>query len=404
MRWRLPSTSLGLEPDNKRMFWGMFFNEAAIGIFLTLWPLYIASLDASPAQIGLVIGVWGVARLLFLLPSGMLMERVPPKRLILAARIAAVAGFSLMAIAQVWWHLFPGVILMAASTASFPVISSVIADVAGRGRARVRAFTMIFNVGPSIALLATPAMGGILAEQISLRAIVIAAALFNVVSFVVFSLLSDRQVRVQDGAPVTYSEAVQHAATRTILLLAFFVIFGMVMGVTLIPNYLQEVHAISVGQIGYLGSLAAVGSISLGLLLSNLKVFENPMLGFSLAVGSVALGLLLFILGQSLWFFALAFMLRGGLLATFSVMYATLSEITPDRIRNRAYVVAEFMAGSGFALAPFAAGWFFGIRPVMPLIVGFAILVPIIVTLLLLSRRLIETENPEGSAEPATNV
>jgi MFS family permease len=369
------------------MFWGMFFNEAGIGVFMTLWPLFIASLDASPAQIGFVIGFWGFARLVFLLPSGMLMEKIPPKHLILGTRMGAITGFALISISQTWWHLFPGVILMAASTASFPVISSVIADVAGRGRARVRAFTLILNVGPSAALLITPALGGVLAESISLRAIFIAAAIFNIAGFLVFSRMSHREVRVQQGPPVTYAEPFRHGATRTILLLAFVVVFCSILGVTLVPNLLQEVHSISVGQIGYLGSLAAVGSITLGLLLNNLKVFENSMLSYSLAISSVAGALALFVFGQSLWIFAIAFMLRGGLLATFSVMYATLSDVTPDRIRNRAYVVAEFMAGMGFTLAPFAAGWFFEVQPELPMIIGMIVLVPIIITVLWMSRR-----------------
>jgi MFS family permease len=387
MGWRIPRISLGLDRDNRLMFWGMFFNEAGIGVFMTLWPLFISSLGATPAQIGFVIGFWGFARLAFLLPSGMLMEKIPPKRLILGARLGAILGFMLISISQEWWHLFPGVLFMAASTASFPVISSVIADVAGRGRARVRAFTMILNVGPSVALLLTPALGGLLAEEISLRAIFVAAMMFNVAGFLVFSRMSNREVRVQHGPPVTYSETFRHGGTRTILFLAFVVVFCSILGVTLVPNLLQDVHSISVGQIGYLGSLAAVGSITLGLLLNNLKVFENSMLSYSLAISSVAVALALFVFGQSLWFFAIAFMLRGGLLATFSVMYATLSDVTPERIRNRAYVVAEFMAGIGFTLAPFAAGWFYEIRPELPMIAGMIVLVPIIITVLWMARK-----------------
>jgi MFS family permease len=121
-------------------------------------------------------------------------------------------------------------------------------------------------------------------------------------------------------------------------------------------------------------------------------VFENPMIGYSLAIGAVTTGLLLFIFGGSIWFFAVAFMMRGGLLATFSVMYATLSEVTPDRVRNRAYVVAEFMAGSGFAFAPFLAGFLFDIQPVVPLAVAVCVLLPVIGAVLVLSRRLVDGE------------
>jgi MFS family permease len=397
MRWRIPKPNLGLEPDNKRMFWGMFFNEAGLGVFITLFPIFIASLGASPSQIGLVIGFWGLARLIALLPSGMLIERVPPRRLILIARVMAIAGFILMFLAQEWWHLFPGILLMSASSASFPVISTVIADVAGRGRARARAFTLIFNVGPSVALLVTPALGGILAEQISLRSIFAAAAIFNVAALAVFALVSHREVKLIQGPPVTYRETFTHAATRTILILAFVAVLAMVTGVTLIPNFLQEVHNVSISQVGYLGSFAAVGSITLGLMLNKIKLFENPMLGFSLALGTVGLGLVLFTFGNAIWIFGLAYMMRGGLLATFSVMYASLTEVTPDRIRNRTYVVAELMAGSGFAFGPFIAGWFYDIDPVLPFAIGIAILIPVISVVLVLSQRLVDTDTDSTS-------
>jgi MFS family permease len=389
MQLKIPTISLGLGRDNKRIFWGMFFNEAAIGVFITLWPLYIADLGASPPQIGLVIGIWGLARLLFLLPSGILMDRVPVRRLILMARFAAILGFATMAVAQQWWHLIPGVLIMSASTVSFPAMSSVIAEEAGRGRARTRAFTIIFTVGPSIALLITPALGGILADQISLRAIVVTAAIFNVFAALVFSLISNREIKVPEGPPASYQEVFAHPGTRTITLLAFGTLFTIVLGTTLVPNFLRDVHDVQLLQIGWLGSAAAVGSILLGIIISRVPVFQQqPLAASALAVGAVAAGLLIFILGQTLWLFALAYMLRGGFLVVFSLMYAALSEIAPDRIRNRAYVAGEFMAGLGFSLAPFAAGWMFNIRPVIPLAASFFILLPIIALTMFLARRM----------------
>jgi hypothetical protein len=44
---------LGLARDNRRIFWAVLFDEGAVGVFMTLMPLCIASLGASPAQIGL---------------------------------------------------------------------------------------------------------------------------------------------------------------------------------------------------------------------------------------------------------------------------------------------------------------------------------------------------------------
>ena len=119
--------SLGLGRDNTRIFLGMIFNEGGLGIYQTLWPIYIASLGASPPQIGLVIGLLGLCRLVYLVPSGMLGDRIPPRTLIVSARLVAAFGTFLLGLAQSWWHLIPGVFIMSAGTIAFPALSSTIA-------------------------------------------------------------------------------------------------------------------------------------------------------------------------------------------------------------------------------------------------------------------------------------
>lgn len=63
-----PLNSTAARATAWRLFAGSLLNEGAVGFFFTLWPLYIASLGASPPEIGLVIGISGILRLLFLLP------------------------------------------------------------------------------------------------------------------------------------------------------------------------------------------------------------------------------------------------------------------------------------------------------------------------------------------------
>ncbi len=40
------------------------------GLWMFIQPLYVKSLGATPEQTGLVIGMWGLARLLVILPGG----------------------------------------------------------------------------------------------------------------------------------------------------------------------------------------------------------------------------------------------------------------------------------------------------------------------------------------------
>src|SRR5690606_19387157 len=154
----------------------MIFNEGGLGIYQTLWPIYIASLGASPAQIGLVIGLLGLCRLVFLIPSGMLGDRIPARTLIVAGRLMAAFGALLLGLAQSWGHLIPGVFIMAGGTIAFPALSNTIAERAGTGWARTRAFTLIYTVGPSIAFLITPTLGGFIAQHAGLRTLLFISA------------------------------------------------------------------------------------------------------------------------------------------------------------------------------------------------------------------------------------
>lgn len=52
------------------------------------------------------------------------------------------------------------------------------------------------------------------------------------------------------------------------------------------------------------------------------------------------------------------------------MFYAAVSEVTPDALRTRAFVVLEVLGGGAIALAGFAAGGLYRVDPQLPLWVG----------------------------------
>lgn len=364
----------------------MSFNEGAFGVYQTLWPLYIAALGANPAQIGVVMGLMGVLRLFALMPSGIVGDRVPPRRLIVAARSMTATSMFLYGIAQSWWQLIPMGMIMAVGNIAFPSISSTIADVAGPGRQRTRAFTLIYTVGPAIALLVTPAIGGLVADTIGLRAIFFVASAFTAVAVAVFSTISPRPVQRHSGPPLTYRSTLAQRPILLLCLLEMMTIFTLTLGVTLTPNFLQDVRGISTGTIGVLGSASALGSIGLWLIISRVRPFDQPLMAIGLAVAAVGGMLVMLIVGKSIILFAFAYILRGGYTVAWSLFSAALGDIADERYRPRAFALAEIMGGTGFALAPFVAGWLYEIRPVTPLIVGIGLILPLILGVQLIHR------------------
>ena len=91
---RIPGigSDLGLGHNNLVIFWAMLLNEASFGFYQPLTPIYIESLGASPGIVGLVIGISGLARLIFLAPGGWAADRIPIRRLIVTGRSLTIVG------------------------------------------------------------------------------------------------------------------------------------------------------------------------------------------------------------------------------------------------------------------------------------------------------------------------
>ncbi len=370
MRW---TPRLRLSHDNRRIFYGMAFGEGAFGIYQTLWPLYIAALGATPPQVGFVMGVVGVSRLFTLMPSGMLADRLPARTIMVAGRALTALGMILFAIAQSWWMLIPFGLVMSVGSMAFPSILSTIAANAGEGPDRTRIFTLINTVAPSTGLLLTPAIGGLIADTISLRAVFLVSAALAAGAAVSFSTISPQPPPSKEEANASYRTTLSNRSISSILVFEMLTIFALTVGIALVPNYLQETKHISTGMIGLFGSIGAAGSIALGLIIHRVRRFQHPFNALLLSVGSVGGALLLLIGGHSTVAFGLAYLLRGGFFVTWTLFEAALSVVAPPRLRSRAYALAEIMSGAGYSIGPFISGWLYGIRPAFPLYAGLAL-------------------------------
>lgn len=359
----------------------MIFNEGGFGLYMTLWPIYIASLGASPTQIGLVIGLTGFARMLFLLPSGLLSDRLTHRTLIAGGRAMAVAGLLLIAASRRWWQLIPATTVMAAGTLAFPAISNAIAENAGQGWNRTRAFTLIYTVGPSAAYLITPTLGGFIAAQLSLRILFLCSALLTAGAVTAFATITPRPVVAHDGPPATYRSTLGERTILTVFALQLATIFVLTLGATLVPNFLQDVHGLGIERIGWLGSSAAIGSAILGVVIDRVAVFRRPLSAVALSTAAVAGMLVLMLVGRAFWLFALAYLLRGGYMVAWAAFYGALGEVTPDRLRGRVYALAELVAGAAVTGAPFVAGWLYSLRPTAPLMAGLLLIVPLLIAI-----------------------
>ena len=384
---RIPGigSGFGLGHNNLILFWGMFFNEASWGFIQTLTPIYIESLGASPGVVGLVIGIQGIMRLIFLGPSGMLADRIPIRRLIVIGRSCTTLGILLFALAPSWIWLIPASFVMAGGNIAFPAISKVIAD-GTDDRTRTRTFTLIYTVGPSTALLLSPSMGGLLADFVNLRSIFIAGAIAQAIAVLFFSRLRPVESTGAQIASVGYRDVLAYRPVLVVCGMFLGILLVLTMGFTLVPNYLEDVHGIGIGTIGRFGSISAAGSVLLGILIARVRFFSRPLNALLLTVLLCPVAFVLLIGGSDTAVFALVYFCRGGYFVSWGLVFAILGEVTPERLRSRSFALAEVLGGIGFAIAPFAAGALYEVGPRVPLVAALIGILPLMLAILAVRR------------------
>ena len=380
----------GLGSELGYVFWAMIGVEAAFGAYVGIWPLWIEALGAPITVVGLVLGSSGLLRLLILAPSAALADRVEPRTLILAARAVTGIGLITAALATHWTQLAPMVIGAAIGEIAFPLTQSHLAAHAGANR--VRAFTLVFNVGPAVAFGIAPLISGALIARFDLRAAFLFAALCTLFSLVFFARFTPR-AKLETGTErprSSYREAAAEPGVKPLLGMQFATIFALALGISLLPTFLADERGIAPAVVAILGGIGSTGAVLYGLAIARSQWLQRrPLLGIVVAVAMVMGALAVVLATPLVWLIALAFIGRGGLWSAWGLYVATLSEVVrSDRVRPRVFTLSEMIGGSAFSSAPIVSGQLYAVRPEAPLLASLATSAVLIPVLLVAQRRM----------------
>jgi predicted MFS family arabinose efflux permease len=384
---RRPGWDLGLGRELGLAFWGMLFLEAAFGSYMGIWPLWIEHLGASVAIVGLLLGASGILRPFALLPSATLAERFGVRRLVVAARCAALLGLVSAALATHWTHLALMIIGTAVGELAFPLIQSHVT--AHAGASRIRAFSLVFTVGPSIALAVTPLLAGALIQVAGMRSAFVLAAVCTAASIAFFCRLSPEPPANAGPRPVgsTYGAALADSAIRRLLVLQGITIFSLALGTSFVPTFLEDQRGLAPATIAAMGAMAAVGSILFGLAVTRSHALQqSPFVGAAIAVGTTAIGFGIFLSSASLPLIGLAFICRGGLFSAWALFAAAIGETATAANRARSFAMGDIVAGCCFSLAPMVAGGIYAVNPYGPLTLATALALALTPTLVMVQR------------------
>jgi MFS family permease len=379
---------LGLPDHLVPVFWGFVFLEATFGTYFAIWPLWIEKLGASVAVVGFVLGSAGIIRLFILGPSAAIADRFGYRRTIILARVAAIIGLISAALATHWTQLAIMVAGAALGELVFPLVQSAVA--AEAGDQRVRSFALIFNVGPSVALIVSPLLSAGLVALFGMRAAFLFGAVCSTISLYFLSQMREPHPSTQesDEHPATYRAAIASPVIRTIALLLFVTIASLALGVSFIPTFLEDVRGFEPATIAMLGAFPAVGSATFGLLIArNQRLQHAPFVGAAVAVGLTAIALAVIRSSAILPIIAIAFIFRGGLFSTWSMLSAAHGELAPPSLRSRGFALCEMAGGTGFAVGPVIAGFLYAQRPTLQFEVAIGLALVLMPVMLLVQRK-----------------
>lgn len=383
-------------------------NQLGFGLITPVLPAYARSFGLSAGAVGLVIGVYGLARFLANVPAGQLAERRGRKPvLILGTAITTVAS-ALMATAGSLTQLLLYRLLAGFGAATVltggQVMVGDLATAENRGR-MMSLYQGFFLIGVGLG----PTPGGLLADHFGLRAPFVAYAVFSGLACLVALLViretkprqPTRATPITDPTPALAARAVVWSAPFLLVGLVSFVQFFARTGAffTVIPLLGKDRVGLGESQIGFAQTLAQVVNLAVlyhaGLLADRLgrkRVIVPATLVCGLAVAMFALSgsYATYLLSALVWG------LGSGFAGPSPAAY--VADLAPPALRGRVFGAYRSLADSGYIVGPILLGWLAGVG-------GYGLPLTLTAALFLLSGALFGLAAPElalraGRAQP----
>jgi MFS family permease len=359
------------------LFWG--FGE---GMFFNFQPIYLKSLGSDEQQIGLILGLFGVSMAITHIPAGRLADRFGRRPLLFASWIMGLASTVVMA----WARELP---LFVAGMLGYGLTAFVISPLnsyvtAARRRWPVTTALTLVTATFSTGMVLGPVTGGWIGDQYGLRTVYFVSAGFFLVSTLFILFIQKQPIDHQD--PEAPPPALRsNRRFISYLGIVAFAMFAMYLAQPLTPNFLEDVRGMSLGNVGIIFTLGALGNALIAIFLGRM----NPYGGFLVAQGMVAAFAFIIWRGTGLPLLALGYFLLGGFRAARPVAMSQARELVHESQMGLTYGVMETVNSIVFILTPPLAGFIYKIDPVTIYPFTLGLLAVSILISFILPRRLV---------------
>ena len=337
----------------------------------TAQPWLAYSLTKSALLLSVVSALQFLPALLFSLFAGVLIDRLPKKRMLIVTQsLSLVITFVLWLLVQSgrvqYWHLLVSASLLGlVNTLDMPLRQSFVVEMVGHDDLMnaIALNSLTFNIarmiGPSVAGILMGTLGisaCFLVNSLSFGAVLISLFFIHPVACAMPEEKEKKGVFESIGEGLKY---IFHNETlfTTLLVMAVISTFALNYGVT-IPVFAQQILGLKETGYGFLMSALGAGALLGALLVAALS--KNGPRRFILFFLPVCTGLILILIGNTSSFLstALSVAVGGFLFVTYlSTANSNLQIHTEDRFRGRVMSVYSLVLAGSSPIGNLFVGW-----------------------------------------------
>jgi len=340
----------------------LFILNLAVGLssqlVQPLFPLYLESLGASEVEIGLVFALSSIGATALMLPSGVLIDRVGKKRLLLISVFLAAVPPVFISMIHDWRMLTPFFMVFSASFAFFvPARMALIAESAAP-EAQASLFGLM-NIAWPLGGIVGPMISGYIVERFGWYVIFLLSAAINALSLLPTYMIKERTNKTSS----TESRRASPWNRRYIAVMILFFSFHLVMttgvgGVNMIlPLFLEDRFQLPYSLIGLFFTSSNVVILLTQIPSGRLadRYGRKKLILACIATMPLLFGIWPFI--NSWWTLLVIYAVSTGLWSmTWPATLALLSNSVPEEMRGTAFGIRMTGVRLGFTIGPIIAG------------------------------------------------
>ena len=325
-------------------------------------PLYLKSLGADVAQIGLFFTISQIIPLILQILGGWISDSLGRLKSIAAGSVWGVVSYIALILAPTWgWVLLGEGINAITRSLVGPSFGAFIAeDSREDNRAKVYGLVDTFY---TIVSIVGPPFGGFLVDRYGFKImLMVAASIYTVVTVMrVFMALKAKHPGQDEGKKARLELGALKVNLSAIIglvvaggVMTWIVITDGIRDISfslsgnLIPVYLESIADMSAQQIGWLSSILGVAMMLTSFPAGHLADKRGERLAIALGFGLQSIALFLFVRANSFILYAISYFIIGVGFSLMSPAYQSLlSKLLPQKLR-----------GTGFGLVQSGLGLF----------------------------------------------